>query len=156
MKAVVAGGGIGGLASAVALRNAGHEVEVYQRAAALEQVGAGLSLAPNALAALDRLGIGNDVRATPDLRRPPIGEWWHGRVTLLGNAAHPMTPNLGQGAAQALEDAVVLAEARRSRGRRGRAPQVRVRAQVPYRDDREALTEPRTSCAAVDAAESAP
>jgi 2-polyprenyl-6-methoxyphenol hydroxylase-like FAD-dependent oxidoreductase len=30
-------------------------------------------------------------------------------VTLLGDAAHPMTPNLGQGAAQALEDAVVLA-----------------------------------------------
>jgi 2-polyprenyl-6-methoxyphenol hydroxylase-like FAD-dependent oxidoreductase len=30
-------------------------------------------------------------------------------VTLLGDVAHPMTPNLGQGACQALEDAVVLA-----------------------------------------------
>jgi 2-polyprenyl-6-methoxyphenol hydroxylase-like FAD-dependent oxidoreductase len=30
-------------------------------------------------------------------------------MTLLGDAAHPMTPNLGQGACQALEDAVVLA-----------------------------------------------
>ena len=32
-----------------------------------------------------------------------------GRATLLGDAAHPMTPNLGQGACQAIEDAVVLA-----------------------------------------------
>jgi 2-polyprenyl-6-methoxyphenol hydroxylase-like FAD-dependent oxidoreductase len=40
--------------------------------------------------------------------RPPTKRWGEGRVTLLGDAAHPMTPNLGQGAAQALEDAVVL------------------------------------------------
>jgi FAD-dependent urate hydroxylase len=42
--------------------------------------------------------------------REPLGECWgKGRVTLLGDAAHPMTPNLGQGACQAIEDAVVLA-----------------------------------------------
>jgi 2-polyprenyl-6-methoxyphenol hydroxylase-like FAD-dependent oxidoreductase len=41
--------------------------------------------------------------------RPPLACWSVGRVTLLGDAAHPMTPNLGQGACQALEDAVVLA-----------------------------------------------
>jgi 2-polyprenyl-6-methoxyphenol hydroxylase-like FAD-dependent oxidoreductase len=42
--------------------------------------------------------------------REPLGErWGEGRVTLLGDAAHPMTPNLGQGACQAVEDAVVLA-----------------------------------------------
>jgi 2-polyprenyl-6-methoxyphenol hydroxylase-like FAD-dependent oxidoreductase len=42
--------------------------------------------------------------------REPLGErWGEGRVTLLGDAAHPMTPNLGQGACQAIEDAVVLA-----------------------------------------------
>lgn len=42
--------------------------------------------------------------------RPPLTQWGGGRVTLLGDAAHPMTPNLGQGACQALEDAVVLAK----------------------------------------------
>jgi 2-polyprenyl-6-methoxyphenol hydroxylase-like FAD-dependent oxidoreductase len=42
--------------------------------------------------------------------RPPIPRWGRGRVTLVGDAAHPMTPNLGQGACQAIEDAVVLAE----------------------------------------------
>lgn len=40
----------------------------------------------------------------------PLAEWSRGRVTLLGDAAHAMTPNLGQGACQAIEDAVVLAE----------------------------------------------
>jgi 2-polyprenyl-6-methoxyphenol hydroxylase-like FAD-dependent oxidoreductase len=39
---------------------------------------------------------------------PPLREWGRGRVTLLGDAAHAMTPNLSQGAAQSLEDAVVL------------------------------------------------
>jgi 2-polyprenyl-6-methoxyphenol hydroxylase-like FAD-dependent oxidoreductase len=40
----------------------------------------------------------------------PLGRWSHGRVVLLGDAAHAMTPNLGQGGAQAIEDAYVLAE----------------------------------------------
>lgn len=40
-------------------------------------------------------------------RRPHRG-WSRGRVTLLGDAAHPMTPHLGQGACQAIEDATVL------------------------------------------------
>ena len=42
--------------------------------------------------------------------REPVATWGAGRVTLLGDAAHPMTPNLGQGACQAVEDAVVLAD----------------------------------------------
>ena len=49
--------------------------------------------------------------------REPLGErWGEGRVTLLGDAAHPMTPNLGQGACQAIEDAVVLARCFREGG----------------------------------------
>jgi 2-polyprenyl-6-methoxyphenol hydroxylase-like FAD-dependent oxidoreductase len=39
----------------------------------------------------------------------PLPSYVRGRVALLGDAAHAMTPNLGQGACQALEDAVVLA-----------------------------------------------
>lgn len=42
--------------------------------------------------------------------REPLKEWGAGRVMLLGDAAHPMTPHLGQGACQAIEDAVVLAD----------------------------------------------
>ncbi len=42
--------------------------------------------------------------------RPPVRHWGRGRVTLLGDAAHLTTPNLGQGACMALEDALVLAQ----------------------------------------------
>jgi 2-polyprenyl-6-methoxyphenol hydroxylase-like FAD-dependent oxidoreductase len=41
--------------------------------------------------------------------RKPLHSWSKGRVVLLGDAAHPMLPNLGQGGAQAMEDAYVLA-----------------------------------------------
>jgi 2-polyprenyl-6-methoxyphenol hydroxylase-like FAD-dependent oxidoreductase len=43
--------------------------------------------------------------------RRPDKVWGEGRVTLLGDAAHPMNFNVGQGACQALEDALVLARA---------------------------------------------
>ena len=43
--------------------------------------------------------------------RDPLPTWTTGGVTLLGDAAHPMLPYLGQGAAQAIEDACVLASA---------------------------------------------
>ncbi|MEX2271863.1 MAG: FAD-dependent monooxygenase [Vicinamibacterales bacterium] len=43
--------------------------------------------------------------------RRPVRKWTEGRVALLGDAAHPMTPNMGMGGGQAIEDAVVLADA---------------------------------------------
>ncbi|HEY7933093.1 MAG TPA: FAD-dependent monooxygenase [Solirubrobacteraceae bacterium] len=43
--------------------------------------------------------------------RPPDEQWGSGRVTLLGDAAHPMTFAVGQGAAQALEDALAIGRA---------------------------------------------
>ncbi len=52
--------------------------------------------------------------ATAD--REPIGQWSFGRVTLLGDAAHPMTQYMAQGACMALEDAVTLGEALRACG----------------------------------------
>ena len=49
----------------------------------------------------------------------PFRRGGEGRVTLLGDAAHPMTPNLGQGACQAIEDAVVLAKCLTAEGASG-------------------------------------
>lgn len=41
--------------------------------------------------------------------RPPLAKWHWGRAVLLGDAAHPTTPNLGQGGCMAIEDGIVLA-----------------------------------------------
>ena len=43
--------------------------------------------------------------------REPLRNWTQGRITMLGDAAHPMTPFLGQGACIAIEDGLVLGRA---------------------------------------------
>ena len=57
LKALIIGAGIGGLAAAVALQRAGLAVRVFERSPAVREAGAGLSLWPNALRALGKLGL---------------------------------------------------------------------------------------------------
>ncbi len=67
--AIIAGGGIGGLAAAVALSRAGWRVSVLERARALEETGAGIQLAPNATGVLNELGLLDlvmEVATTPE------------------------------------------------------------------------------------------
>jgi 2-polyprenyl-6-methoxyphenol hydroxylase-like FAD-dependent oxidoreductase len=139
--ALIAGAGIGGLAAGVALRRAGWNVRIYERTARPRELGFGLLLAPNALAALHAISLRSrdasgaspaevlesrlpgfdrpfrdivssttveDMRLDELFRRGPLDAWGAGPVTLLGDAAHPVMPQTGQGAAQALEDAVAL------------------------------------------------
>jgi 2-polyprenyl-6-methoxyphenol hydroxylase-like FAD-dependent oxidoreductase len=80
VKAVIIGGGITGLGSAVALTRRGMHVEVLERATEFTEVGAGLSLWPNALRALDLLGVAGPVRDQAVLQGPvgirdPAGRW---------------------------------------------------------------------------------
>lgn len=63
LKIAVAGGGVGGLTAAIALDQRGHDVLLYEKAGSFTEVGAGLSLWPNALAALGRLDLENQVMA---------------------------------------------------------------------------------------------
>ncbi len=51
----------------------------------------------------------NKIVERPICDRPPLKRWSEGRVTLLGDAAHPVVPSLGQGANMAFEDAYELA-----------------------------------------------
>ena len=59
---IVAGAGIGGIATALSLSRLGLSVTVLEHSATLGEIGAGLQLAPNAFAALDALGVGDAVR----------------------------------------------------------------------------------------------
>src|SRR3954447_11839905 len=60
---LVAGGGIGGLAAALALARQGLPVRVLEQAAQIGEIGAGIQLGPNAFSAFDALGIGERARA---------------------------------------------------------------------------------------------
>ncbi len=57
MRIAVVGGGIGGLTAALSLRRAGFEVDVYEQAAELTQIGGGINMGPNAVRILRRLGL---------------------------------------------------------------------------------------------------
>jgi len=59
----VIGGGIGGMAAALACARRGARVTVLERADALRELGAGIQVSPNALAVLDALGVGDALRA---------------------------------------------------------------------------------------------
>jgi salicylate hydroxylase len=56
------------------------------------------------------LELGEDWKTWSLIDRDPVRTWTDGPVALLGDAAHPMTPDLGQGGSQSIEDAVVLAK----------------------------------------------
>ena len=60
----ICGGGIGGLSAAIALQQVGHEVVVFEKTRAFNRVGADINLTPNAVFAIDRLGIGDVLRET--------------------------------------------------------------------------------------------
>jgi salicylate hydroxylase len=60
---LVAGGGIGGLAAALALAQQGFEVKVLEQASQIGEIGAGMQLGPNAFHAFDALGVGEQARS---------------------------------------------------------------------------------------------
>jgi 2-polyprenyl-6-methoxyphenol hydroxylase-like FAD-dependent oxidoreductase len=66
-RALIVGAGIGGLAAGVALRRAGWQVRIFERAASPRELGFALNLAPNAMAALETLGLAERVMAEGDV-----------------------------------------------------------------------------------------
>jgi 2-polyprenyl-6-methoxyphenol hydroxylase-like FAD-dependent oxidoreductase len=100
----------------------------------------------------------DDIRLDELFEREPIEDWGHGPVTLLGDAAHPMLPHAGQGAAQALEDAVALGavlrdatdppsiEAALRRYERVRAARTRKIVELAHRNARMGSIESAAAC----------
>jgi 2-polyprenyl-6-methoxyphenol hydroxylase-like FAD-dependent oxidoreductase len=96
VKIAVIGGGIGGLTAAIALARQGLAVEVYEQAPTLKEVGAGVGLWPNALAAFEQIGLAEQVaRLATRIDRQglmrPDGSW------LLCLPAELMTQRWGAG-----------------------------------------------------------
>ena len=63
LPVLVSGGGIGGLAAALALVRQGFKVQVFEQAPEIGEIGAGIQLGPNAFHAFDALGVGDKTRA---------------------------------------------------------------------------------------------
>ncbi|MDD2670632.1 NAD(P)-binding protein, partial [Zoogloea sp.] len=63
LPVLVAGGGIGGLAAALALVRQGFQVKVFEQAPEIGEIGAGIQLGPNAFHAFDALGVGDKARS---------------------------------------------------------------------------------------------
>ncbi|HWU03516.1 MAG TPA: FAD-dependent monooxygenase [Novosphingobium sp.] len=73
---LIIGGGIGGLSAAIALRRAGVSVAVYERAAQFGEAGAGVTMTPPGLRAMDALGLGEEVIALSDnVARTAFYQW---------------------------------------------------------------------------------
>ncbi|XMB48974.1 FAD-dependent monooxygenase [Pseudomonas fluorescens] len=76
LNIAIAGAGIGGLTAAIALLRAGHQVTVFEQSKAFLRVGADINLTPNAVRALDGLGIGPAVRIPAARPTHRISRMW--------------------------------------------------------------------------------
>ncbi|MGF1542572.1 MAG: FAD-dependent urate hydroxylase HpxO [Pleurocapsa sp.] len=63
LKAIIIGSGMAGLAAGIAMRQAGYEVEIYEKTRKLRPAGAGISLWSNGIKVLNKLGLGKEVAA---------------------------------------------------------------------------------------------
>ena len=80
---LIAGGGIGGLTAALALLQRGFAVDVFESARAWADIGAGVTLAPNAMRVMQHLGIADQIEATSvEPVRQQVRHWQDGRVLM--------------------------------------------------------------------------
>ena len=96
-RVLIAGGGIAGLTAALALLKRGIDAEVYEQAAELKEVGAGVQLAANGTRVLYALGVGEELKALScetegkEIRLWSTGETWNwfdlGAATARGSRA---------------------------------------------------------------------
>lgn len=96
MHVLIAGGGIGGLAAAAALLQKGIDVDVYEQAAELKEVGAGIQISPNGNRVLDALGVFQNLRELScDPERKEFRLWNTGRPWPMFSLGKTVVENYG-------------------------------------------------------------
>ncbi|MFI1325760.1 FAD-dependent monooxygenase [Streptomyces rochei] len=148
-RAVVIGGGIGGLTAAAALHLRGLRVTVLERAPSLRPIGAAISLSANALRALDVIGLGDEIRDLAAWQgdgglRTPGGRWlsrsnaeaaaarFGGPLVLLHRATliDHLAARLPGGAVRTAADALLADPGDRDRPARVRTPEGELEADL--------------------------
>ncbi|MGD9766010.1 MAG: FAD-dependent monooxygenase [Pseudolabrys sp.] len=76
LKIGINGGGVGGMAAAIALRQSGHDVTMFEQASSFQRVGADINLTPNSVRALDGLGIVPALKQTAARPTHRISRTW--------------------------------------------------------------------------------
>ena len=94
LRIAVIGGGIGGLTAAVSLRQAGFEVDVYEQAPELTEVGGGINMAPNATRVLRRLGLAEGLDREGVRPRSTHQRRWQDGRTLQRAPLNPLCEEL--------------------------------------------------------------
>lgn len=113
VRVAVVGAGIGGLAAALALRSVGAEVDVYEQAPELAEVGAGVAIAPSSMRVLRRLGVADEVtrRAAPvdvvSVRLPEGSVVGQRNLSSVASYMGLYRPDLVEALAAALPDGVL-------------------------------------------------
>lgn len=96
MKILLAGGGIGGLAAAIALLQRGIDVDVYEQAQELKEVGAGIQISPNGNKVLDALGVFQTLKALScDPERKEFRLWNTGKPWPMLSLGKTVIENYG-------------------------------------------------------------
>ncbi|WP_432825099.1 FAD-dependent monooxygenase [Dactylosporangium sp. CA-092794] len=87
LRVAIVGSGIGGLTTAIALQQKGFQVDVYDQASELSEIGAAVSIGGNGMRVLDAIGIGQAIRdASSNLQRIEFHHWQTGEIFY----EHPM------------------------------------------------------------------
>jgi salicylate hydroxylase len=94
LRIAVIGGGLGGLSAAVSLLRAGFEVDVYEQAPELNEVGGGINMAPNAVRLLHRLGLAEGLDREGVRPRFTHQRRWHDGRTLQQAPLNPRCEEL--------------------------------------------------------------
>ena len=96
MRVLIAGGGIGGLTAAIALLQRGIDVDVYEQAAELKEIGAGIQISPNGNKVLDALGVFQKLKALScDPERKEFRLWSTGKPWPMFSLGKTVIDNYG-------------------------------------------------------------